>query len=167
MRARTLFLIIGIALVAAFAVLNVDEFTRSSLLSLGFTTIQLPLGLVMLILLAASVVVFLGTTLYIQGANRIEARRHAREMATQRELADNAEASRFTELRRFLEAQAAASQQCEAATATLWAERLAQTQATLLERLEVSDNTTAAYMGQLEDRLEGGAGLARPGLKAL
>ena len=46
MRTKILFLIIGIALIAAFAVLNVDEFTRTSTLNLGVTTMQLPLGLV-------------------------------------------------------------------------------------------------------------------------
>ena len=154
MRTRTIFLIIGIVLVAAFAALNVDEFTKSSVLSLGFTTIQVPLGLVMLVLLFAALLVFLATTIYMQSHNLIETRQYARELSAQRELADKAEASRFTELHRFLEAQAAAELQREAATATVLAERLAQTQAAVLGRIEVSERTTAAYFGQLEDRFE-------------
>ncbi|MDB5963891.1 MAG: hypothetical protein JWQ72_391 [Polaromonas sp.] len=155
MRARTIVLILAIVLVAAFAALNVDEFTRTSVLSLGFTTIQVPLGLVMLALLAVAVLAFLASTLYMQSTNLIETRRYARELATQRDLADRAEASRFTELRNYLEAQATAAQSREAAHATVLAERLAQTQAALMHRLEQSDNTVAAYMGQLEDRLDG------------
>lgn len=162
MRIRTIFLIVGIALVAAFAALNVDEFTRSSLLSLGFTTIQVPLGLVMLILLAAAILIFLGSTLYMQSANLIETRKYARELNTQRELADKAEASRFTELRHYLESQTLAAQNRDAAASTVLTERLAQTQAALLNRLDQSDNTTAAYMGQLEDRLERKAALVSP-----
>jgi uncharacterized integral membrane protein len=154
MRARTILLIIAIALVAAFAALNIDEFTRPSVLSLGFTTTQVPLGLVMLVLLGVAVLAFLATTLFMQSANLLETRRYARELATQRELADRAEASRFTELRNFLDAQASAALNREAANATVMAERLAQTQAVILHRLEQSDNTTSAYMGQLEDRLE-------------
>lgn len=154
MRARTIFLILCIMLVAAFAALNVDEFTRSSVLSLGFTTIQVPLGMVMLLLLVIATVVFLASTLYMQSVNLIETRKYARELNTQRELADKAEASRFTELRHYLEAQSAAALQREAANATVLAERLAQTQTALIQRLEQSDNATAAYMGQLEDRLE-------------
>ncbi len=154
MRARTVFLIIAIVLVAAFAALNVDEFTRASVLSLGFTTIQVPLGLVMLLLLVAVMLVFLATTIYIQSNNLIETRQYARELSAQRELADKAEASRFTELHRFLEAQATADQNREAATATVLAERLAQAQATLLSRIEVSERTTADYLVQLESRLE-------------
>ena len=158
MRIRTLLLIIGIVLVAAFAALNVDEFTRTSVLSLGFTTVQVPLGLVMLALLVATMLVFLATTIYIQSAHLIETRQYARELSTQRALADKAEVSRFTELRHYIEIQVAASQQREAATATVHNERLAQAQAALLSRLDVSDNTTAAYLGQLEDRLERGSG---------
>lgn len=162
MRARTIFLIVCIVLVAAFAALNVDEFTRSSVLSLGFTTVQVPLGMVMLLLLVIATVVFLASTLYMQSANLIETRKYARELNAQRELADKAEASRFTELRNYLEAQSAATLQREAANATVLAERLAQTQAALVQRLEQSDNATAAYMGQLEDRLDRNIGLANP-----
>lgn len=162
MRTRTIFLVVAILLLAGFAALNMDEFTRTSMLSLGFTTIQVPLGLVMLMLLVIATVIFLATTLYMQSANLIETRKYARELNTQRELADKAEASRFTELRSYLEVQALAAQHREAAAATVLAERFAQQQQALLARLEQSDNSMAAYMGQLEDRLE-----RRNGISAL
>jgi uncharacterized integral membrane protein len=154
MRTRTIFLVVAILLLAGFAALNMDEFTRTSMLSLGFTTVQVPLGLVMLALLVIATVIFLATTLYLQSTNLIETRKYARELNTQRELADRAEASRFTELRSYLEVQALAAQHREAAAATVLAERFAQQQQALLARLEQSDNSMAAYMGQLEDRLE-------------
>ena len=154
MRARTVFLIIAILAVAAFATLNVDEFTRTSVLSLGFTTIKVPLGLVMLLLLVIAVVMFLASTLYMQSANLLETRKYARELSTQRDLADKAEASRFTELRAYLDAQAAATLSREAANATVMAERLSRAQAALLLRIEQSDGATAAYIGQLQDSLE-------------
>ena len=157
MRFRTLFLILAIALIAGFAALNVDEFTRISVLSLGFTTVQVALGLVMLALLVATLLVFLATTLYIQSTHLIESRNNTRELNAQRELADKAEVSRFTQLRTYMENQATASQQREAATARASDERLAQAVSALLARLDVADNTTAAYMGQLEDRLTHGA----------
>jgi hypothetical protein len=153
MRTRTILLVVAILLLAGFVALNVDEFTRVSVLSLGFTTVQVSLGLVLLLLLVIATVVFLATTLYMQSANLLETRKYARELNIQRELADKAEASRFTELRSYLEVQALAAQHREAAAATVLAERFAQQQA-LLARLEQSDNSLAAYMGQLEDRLE-------------
>lgn len=160
MRIRTIFLVISILLLAGFVALNIDEFSRVSMLSLGVTTIQIPLGLVMLLLLVIATVVFLASTLYMQSKNLLETRNYARELNAQRELADKAEASRFTELRSYLEVQALAAQRREAAAATVMAERFAQQQQALLARLEQSDNAMAAYMGQLEDRLERRNGLS-------
>ena len=154
MRIRTILFVLAILLVAAFVALNVDEFTRVSVLSLGFMTVQVSLGLVMLVLLGAATAIFLGSALYMQSTNLLEMRKHTRELNTQRELADKAEASRFTELQNFLAAQAAAEQQREAATAAALTEHFAKQQQAVMARIEQSDNTTAAYMGQLEDKLE-------------
>ncbi len=154
MRARTIALVVFVLLVAAFVALNVDEFTRVSVLSLGFTSVSVPLGMVMLLLLAVATVVFLGLTIYMQSTNLIETRQYARQLTAQRELADKAEASRFTELRNFLEAQAAAEQRREAAADMVLSERFAQQNKLIMSRLEQTDNALAAYMGQLEDRLE-------------
>ena len=154
MRFRTIILVLVILLVAAFVALNVDEFTRISLLSLGFTTVQMSLGLVMLLLLVVMLVVFLVSSLYMQSRNLLESRTHTRELDSQRLLADKAETSRFTELRTYLEAQTLEAQRREAALSTLLADRFDQQQQSLLARMYQSDNTVAAYMGQIEDKLE-------------
>ena len=154
MRARTIFLILSIAVVAAFVALNVDEFTRASVLSLGFTSVQVPLGLVMLALLVAAAVIFLGVMIYMQSSNLLETRNYARELSTQRELADKAEASRFTELRHYLEAQTAAQQRREQAAEQVLSERFAAQNRVLMARLEQSDNMLAAHIGQIEDQVE-------------
>ena len=154
MRAKTIFLVLFIAVVAAFVALNVEEFTRASVLSLGFTSVQAPLGLVMLALLAAAAVIFLGVMIYLQSSNLLETRNYARELSTQRELADKAEASRFTELRHYLEAQAASQQRREQAAEQVLSERFAAQNRVLLARVEQSDNTLEAHMGQLEDQIE-------------
>ena len=159
MRFRTILMILAILLVAGFVALNVDEFTRVSVLRLGVTTIQLPLGLVMLALLVATLLIFMASALYMQSKHVLEARTHTRELNTQRELADKAEASRFTELRAYLEEQTLAEQRRESALGTVLADRFAQQQQVLLARMEQTDNTLAAYMGQLEDRLAN-----RPGM---
>ena len=154
MRAKTIFLVLFIAVVAAFVALNVGEFTRASVLSLGFTSVQAPLGLVMLALLAAVAVIFLGVMIYMQSSNLLETRNYARELSTQRELADKAEASRFTELRHYLESQAASQQRREQAAEQVLSERFAAQNRVLIARVEQSDNTLAAYMGQFEDQIE-------------
>ena len=83
MRARTLLLVIGIVLMAGFAMLNVDEFTRTSVLNLGFTTMQLPLGLLMLMVVVGVLLIFLAVTLYMQSTNLLETRQYAKQLAAQ------------------------------------------------------------------------------------
>lgn len=161
MRFRTILLILAIVLVAGFVTLNVDEFTRSSVLSLGFTTVKVSLGLVMLLLLAITLVVFLASTLYLQNRHALEAQTHGRALNAQRELADKAEASRFSELRAYLAAQAAAEQQREAAADTVLAERFAQQQRALLSRLDQLEISMATFKSQVQDRPERDSVLAR------
>jgi hypothetical protein len=67
-------------------------------------------------------------------------------MQVQRELADKAEASRFTEMKIFLQAQ---SQQTHSALM----ERIETLESRVLARANESDNSTAAYWGQLENQL--------------
>lgn len=153
MRFRTILLVIALLMLAGFVALNVDEFTRISTLNLGFTSLQVSLGLVMLALLVVLLLIFLGSTLYLQSRHVLEARTHTRELTAQRELADKAEASRFTELRSYLEAQVGAEQQRETALGVVLADRFSQQQQVLLARMEQIDNSLAAHIGQLEDRL--------------
>ena len=154
MRFRTILLILLILLVAAFVALNMDEFTRVSVLSLGFTTVQVALGMVMLMLFVVSLLVFLASNLYMQSRHLLEARAHTRELDSQRLLADKAEASRFTELRTYIEEQARMANLRESEFATELAGRFASQQQQLIARMEQTDNTLAAYLGQIEDRLE-------------
>lgn len=153
MRTKILLLIVGIVLIAAFGILNVDEFTRVSTLNLGFTTMQLPLGMVMTILVIAILLIFLVTTLYMHSTNLIETRKYAKELTVQRELADKAEASRFTELRRYMESQADLALNQANGTVAAMDRRIIQTEQLLLQRLDQSDNSNAAYWGQQDDAL--------------
>ena len=153
MRLKILLLTVGIVLLAAFAVANVDEFTRPSVLNFGFTRMQLPLGLVMLLLVIFLLLIFLVTTLYMRSSNLIETRGYAKQLTAQRELADKAEASRFTDLRRYMETQAGLTANQNKDLVTAMDRRLAQTEKFMLQRLDQSDNTNAAYWGQHDDAL--------------
>jgi uncharacterized integral membrane protein len=105
MRLRSLLLLLFIAGLVAFVAANWGAFLATTTLSLGLTTIEAPLGLVMLVLLGALTLAFVGFTAYMQTSAVRESRRSAKEVQTQRDLADRAEASRFTELRTFIENQ--------------------------------------------------------------
>ena len=157
---RALALFVVLALVGLFALLNWTTFVTPTPLSLGVTTVDAPLGLVML-----GVVVFL-TLLYVvwavsmQAGSIAETRRLTKDLNAQRELADKAEASRFTELRSYLALElqniAAANDQARAALLAQL-ERLNDAQRVAQEE---SANTLIAHLGELEDRLERAAVVA-------
>jgi len=122
---RTVLLLIVLAAIALFAALNWSAFLAPTTLSLGFAQVQAPLGLIMLGLIAILTAVFLGYLVYLQSTVLLESRRHAKELQAQRELADQAEASRFTELRSHLDS-----------------------------RLSEIENSLSAQLGEMRDRLE-------------
>jgi uncharacterized integral membrane protein len=154
MKLRTWILLIVFGAVAAFAALNWSAFTSSTTLSLGFTEIQAPLGIIMLGLLAFLSALFLAFVVYLQSSVLLEARRHARELQTHRELADQAEASRFTELRAFLEVELKRLADQDTESRSLVLQRLDQLDRDSRSAQEQSENAIAAYMGEFEDRLD-------------
>ncbi len=143
---RTLLLLLIAVLIGGLAALNWEVLSTPSEVNLGLTSIQAPLGILMLGLTVMLCVFFLAYVLSLQGSVMLEARRHSKEMTAQRELADKAEASRFTELRQVLERQHAEGQ------AALMG-KLGEVEAHLMSRVQESDNSNAAYIGQLEDRM--------------
>lgn len=143
MGVRSVFLLIIVLLIAALAALNWATLATPAVISLGLAQVTAPLGLLMLGLTVALAVFFLIYVLYLQSSVLLETRRHTRELTAQRDLADKAEASRFTELRSFLEAQ----EQKRSA-------RYAELHSALLARVDQSDHTLAAHLGQLEDRMD-------------
>ena len=133
-RAIVFFLVL--VFVGMFALINWTVFSALTPLSLGFTTVQAPLGLIMLGLVVFLCVLFTVWVISLQANSLMDARRQTKELQAQRDLADKAEASRFTELRSELVARLDRLQRESALT------------------LEQSGNSVAAHIGQLEDRLE-------------
>jgi hypothetical protein len=154
MKLHTLLLLLVLAAIAAFAALNWSVFITPTELSLGFTAVQMPLGLVMLGLLFFLAALFLVYIVYLQGSALLETRRHSRELLANRELADRAEASRFTELRSLLEEGLKKQIDLNAESKSSILARVDQLERDLRSFVEQSGNTLAAYIGELEDRLE-------------
>ncbi len=105
MSLRSLLLLVVGLCVVVFVGVNWAEMSRPTELSLIFGNVQAPLGLVLLGLMVALAALFVGIMAYTQGATLMQTHRHAKELAAQRELADNAEVSRITELRAYLDAE--------------------------------------------------------------
>ena len=101
-------------------------------------------------------VIFLVFVVYLQGTVLLDGRQHAKELQSNRKLADQAEASRFTELRNFLEAelQKQAAQNAEIRAALM--ERLDLLNRELRVAVEQSGNSLAASLGEMEDKLDRG-----------
>ena len=141
---RALVFFLVLVLVGLFALINWPAFSALTPLSLGFTTVQAPLGLIMLGFIAFLCVLFTVWVISLQASSLLESRRQTRELQAQRDLADKAEASRFTELRTELMA------------------RLDRLQSDSRNAVEQNANAVAAQLGQLEDRLERDRSLAPP-----
>jgi uncharacterized integral membrane protein len=153
MRIRSLFLILILTLIGAFTALNWSVFLTNTTLSFGVATLQAPLGMIMLGLLVFVVAYFMVYVLYLQSTVLFDARRNAKELQTNRELADKAEASRFTELRGFLEAGLKQRAEQDSAGQQVVLARLEALEKSLRTSVEQSGNSLSAYIGELEDRL--------------
>ena len=149
MKARTALLTLIVLLIVFLATMNWHVLNQPTTVSLGFTSVEAPLGLIMLCLTALLAIFFVAYVVTLQGSVLMETRRHNKEMLAQRELADKAEASRFTELRTVLELRHQEAQQ-------QLLNRLDMLEDQLKARVQESDNSTAAYVGQLEQQLRTG-----------
>lgn len=155
---RTLLIVIVLGMVAIFAFLNWAAFMAQTTLSVGFTTLEAPLGLILLAVTGALTLLFLIYVVYLQSSALVESRRFSRELQTQRDVADNAEASRFNHLQSILQTELGqlGNQTLESKTAIL--AKLDEFERDLRATIEQSGNTLAAYLGEIEDRFERSAG---------
>ena len=154
MKLPSIALLVLLGLVALFTALNWAAFSAPSQLSLIVTTVQAPLGVLLLILMGAITAAFLAFLVYLQTSSTLETRRLAKELKSQRELADSAEASRFTELRNFLAQELAALRNLSADSDAKLTARVDALEQALRTDIEHAGNTLAAYIGELEHRLD-------------
>lgn len=162
MSARLLLVVLLLLLFAAFVTVNWAAFTAPTQLSLLAGSVEAPLGLVLLAVLGAVAAFFIGYMAWWQGRVLRETRRHKQELQAQRELADQAEASRFTALQAAMQAEFA---QLAGQTANVQAElaaRLDTAMAALRTEFRQTGDGLAAHIAEVEDRLEAQAGLRPP-----
>ena len=151
MLSRSTVIVVLLLLLLVFAMLNWGAFTAPTAISLGFTEVKAPLGLILLVVIALLCALFLAFALYLQGTALVEWRRLNRELEAQREVAQKAEASRFAELKSQVDANQRAL-----------LERLDRMDHDFGGALERTESAMAAYIGELDDRI-GKGGSVRPG----
>lgn len=143
MRTRTLLVVLVLLLIVAFLVVNWSVFAASANVSFVFTSVEVPIGLVMLGIFTL-IALTVGTYSVVSwGAILLEFRRQAKELTAQRTLADQAEASRFTELRTVMHEEL-----------ERLADRMGQMHDTFRTEIRENTNSLAATIGELDDRIQ-------------
>ena len=155
---RTLLILVVLGLVAIFSALNWSAFIAPTSLSVGFATVEAPLGLILLAIVGLLTLLFLVYVTYLQSTVLFEARRHSRELQAQRELAEQAEASRFNQLRAFTETELEKVAGEIERSKSLLLTRLDQIERDFRTGLEQTGNSLAASIGELEDRFDSSLG---------
>jgi uncharacterized integral membrane protein len=155
MKIRAILLLLVFFVIAVFAAVNWTAFTTPTTLSFVATSVEAPLGLILLGLMALLTIVFLAFASFLQTSVLLEARQHARELKAQRELAEKAETSRYTELRALLETRLLHLEDQSREVQAGVVKRLDQLDGEMRLALEQTGNTLAAYIGELEDRMTG------------
>ncbi len=151
---RIILLLVVVALIAALAALNWTFLATPVAMSIGLMQVTAPLGLIMLGLTALMGLLFMVSVLYLHSTALLETRRYNKEMQAQRDLADKAETSRFTELRGYIDTLERDRSQRQSDQQAALLARIDQLEAAVKARTEQSDNSIAAHLGQIEDRLE-------------
>lgn len=155
---RTLLIMLALGALALFTAVNWSAFVTPTTLSVIFASVEAPLGLVLLGMVVLLAALFLIYVVYLQSSVLLETRRHARELHSQRELAEHAEISRIEDLRSFLETQLKTfGQQTEWSRAEMSA-KLDRLESELRQSIEQCQNSLAASIAEIDDRFGHGAG---------
>lgn len=162
MKLRTLLLLLVLLAIAGFTLLNWTVIMAPTALSLGVADIQAPLGLILLGLMVALIAMFLVYLLYLQTTVMFDARAHAKELQSNRHLADQAEASRFTELRTFLDSEFKRQYAADGEGKVALLARIDQLERELRLAVEQSGNSLAASIAEMDDRQRAGGFTIRP-----
>jgi len=154
MKLRAIVLLVLFVLLVAFTLANWGAITAPTQISILIARVEAPLGLIMLLFLVGVVGVFLFLMVFQQAGVILETRRYAKELAAQRMLADQAEASRFTELRKHLDARLDRLDEGGGSPDETLVERIDRLEAALREHIDHAGNTLAAYIAEVDDRVE-------------
>lgn len=141
MRVRTIALIVAGVVAAVFLIINWSVFAAPASFYFLIGTISIPIGVVMLGLMA---LITLGYAIYLgiwQSKLLADYRRQSKELQSQRSLADNAEASRFTALSALLREEMSKQDA-----------RLEAAFTALRNELKDTEHSIAATLGEMDDR---------------
>jgi uncharacterized integral membrane protein len=142
MRVRSWVALILLVLACGLFVLNWRVLTATANVNFLIGSANAPLGVVMLVLCGLLIAVLATYVGIWHGTLLAELRRQAKELDAQRALAESAETSRFTDLGTLIRSEIANSDK-----------RLEAALDTLRTELRDTENSIAATLGEMDDRL--------------
>ena len=145
---------IGLVLLLMFAIVNWSLLAAPASLNFLLFSVEAPLGIVLLSATLVLIAVSVLYVLWLRTATLMELREQRKELETQRTLADNAEASRFTELRAHVDAEAERNRLLIESVRAATLARTDALEGTLLDALRETSNSLAAYVGEVDDKLD-------------
>lgn len=153
MTLKTASLLLVFAILALFSGINWNVFIAPTTLRLLVTSVDAPLGLVLLGFIALISLMFLIYIVYIQAAHLSEVRRLTKELKSLRDIAEQAEFSRIKDLEAILREELARAENKADAWRTGLIEHLDRVEGNLRGVIEQSENGISAYIAEIEDRL--------------
>jgi uncharacterized integral membrane protein len=141
MRVRSIALIVAGVLAAIFLILNWSVFAQPASFYFVVGTISLPIGVVMLGLVALVTLAYAISLGLWQARLLMDYRRQSKELQTQRSLADDAESSRFTALTALVREEMAKQDA-----------RLEAAFTALRNEMRDTEHSIAATLGEMDDR---------------
>jgi uncharacterized integral membrane protein len=142
MRPRNVLIVVIAVILAAFLIANVHALSTPLPLSFLFATLELPVGAVVLGLLA---IVIIACAIYVglwQGSMLRDYRLQAKELERERQVSADAEASRLKELTSIVEGQVPRLEKI-----------MGNSFAELRAELQNVENSLSAVIAELDDRL--------------
>lgn len=144
----------GLVLLGIFSLANWAVLGAPTTLSFVAFSLEAPLGLLLLGAILVFVALFTAYVLILRTRMLMDARRYARELDAQHQLAEKAEASRLSELRSQLDHEFAQVRETAAQSRTDISTRLENMEQALRHSIEESSRSLSAYIGEVEDKLD-------------
>lgn len=147
-------ILVGLVLFGVFTLANWGALNTPTTLSFVVFSLQAPLGLVLLGMILLFLALFATYVLFLRTSMLMDARRYARELEAQHQLAEKAEASRLNELRSQLDQQFAKLLETAEQSRTDMGERFEGMETALRNSIEESSRSLSAYIGEVDDKLD-------------
>jgi hypothetical protein len=153
MKSLGLLILLVLALLTLFVSLNWTLITASTSLNLMTFTVQGSLGLILLAATLLVTVLFVIDAVSLRASGLLDARRHAKALQAQRDIADKAEASRYASLGVQVERESASVRALLQESRTELLQRLDALDQAQNKALSETTNAIFANIGQLDDKL--------------